>query len=626
MSSSNGSSTEPTANAEQQQWERESLFRFEELVGNAMLSRAELVRRVLDPRRNIEDECGHPRLEDIIDPWKLQQVYDRDPIGRRIVQLCPSECWQLTPTVYESEDSDTPTEFEEAWDNLSRQLSGSSYYQDEEGSPIWEILRRADVQSGVGSYGIILLGFDDGLRLDEPVKGLEELHSAPLERTKEGSSYPNGQASGMYGFSVNAARTKGRQLKYLRVFPESLCQIALTESNVSSPRYGQPVAYNLTLNDPKGQYVSAGMPIATVRVHWTRCIHVADNIDSSEVLGTPRMRPHWNTIVDLRKLYGGSAEMYWRGAFPGYSLETHPQLGGDVKYDKATMKDMMENWSNGLQRMLALAGWSMKSHAPQVADPTAQINVQLQRICILEGCPQRIFMGSERGELSSAQDSGEWGDRVVGRRKSYITPRLIVPFVDRLIDAGVLPKPSGYSVDWPAPDTLTAAEKADVALKLAQVLATYAQSGADAFFPPFDFLVTILKLDEEEAQAILKNAAKRMEADGREEAGGSPLLGLVGGVTGMIELFKLAKDGGLTEEQLKQQIMLFYGLGEKRADEMIGDGLSPTAEEAGMGMEAEVEKEGTMIDEGLKVDPVQAQEDKLKADAARAAKKPFGGR
>jgi hypothetical protein len=132
--------------------------------------------------------------------------------------------------------------------------------------------------------------------------------------------------------------------------------------------------------------------------------------------------------------------MYWRGAFPGISLETHPQLGGDVKFP-AGIRQTMSNYMDGLQRYLALTGVSAKTLAPQVVDPTPQIEVQIQAICIKMGIPKRIFEGSERGELASSQDSSAWNGRIRARQDNYLTPRLIVPFIDRLIAVGVLPEP-----------------------------------------------------------------------------------------------------------------------------------------------------------------------------------------
>lgn len=484
---------------------QDALLRFEEVVANVLTSRTEFFRKFMDPRRDIQKECGHPAYGGTQDPWQYQHLYDRSPIANRVVRVMPEECWQVQPKVYEDEDPEVSTEFEEAWNDLPKQLRmgggpAESHYGDEAGSPIWEYLKRVDILSGIGSFGILLFGFDDGLPLNVPVKGFladdvsEALSSGsypmptmPGESFGGGSSgNPNGpggstpytgmtptsegssQASTPYSVtapygpalqgtdaqyfhdtlmpeSPNSSQQQGtkqrRKLLFIRVFPESLVQIVRYESRFTSPRFGQPVMYRVTLNDPTQIHGGVGLPTSTVEVHWSRVLHVADNRTSSEVFGNPRMQAVLDRLLDLQKLYGGSAEMYWQGAFPGISFETDPALGGDVPVNLETTKATVENYMNGLQRYLALVGMTAKTLSPQVVDPTPQINIQVEAICIQLGIPKRVFMGSERGELASSQDDAKFNDRIRERQLSYLTPQIVVPFVDRLIQVGVLPAP-----------------------------------------------------------------------------------------------------------------------------------------------------------------------------------------
>lgn len=457
---------------------KSDIQRFEEIVANAMLSRQALIRQLMDPRRDIGDECGHP-ISISVDMY--QSLYERDPIAARVVEGLPRECWKVNPQVYEEEDSDKATEFEQAWDELGKNLGGEEgYYKDEEGSRVWEYLKRADELSGIGHFGIILLGLDDGKDYREPATG------------------------------------KKNKLLFLRVFPESLVQISQFENDHTSPRYSKPLTYNVTLQDYRQdpQHASQGLDVSTVAVHWSRVVHVADNLASSEIYGVPRMRPVWNRLHDLQKLYGGSAEMYWRGAFPGMSIES-PQ--GDVQLDRGAMRDQMENYYNGLQRYLALMGMTAKMLAPTVVDPTPQIMVHLEAICIKLEFPKRIFIGSERGELASSQDAIAWDNRLRNRQKNYLSPRLIAPFIDRLINLGCLPKPEQVCIHWPDLTTLSDNEKADVATKKTAALAQYVSGGVDAVIPPLDYLTRILDFDEEEAESILEAAAEQMEEKEEEE-------------------------------------------------------------------------------------------------------------
>jgi hypothetical protein len=285
-------------------------------------------------------------------------------------------------------------------------------------------------------------------------------------------------------------------------------QVKSLEQDTRSPRFGQPTMYTFTFNDPSS-YNSLTIASKTQDVHWSRVVHIADG----DVFGIPRMRAVYRRLLDLSKMYGGSAEMYWRGAFPGISLETDPKMGGDVPVDIAATKNMMEAYMNGLQRYLALNGFTAKSLAPQVVDPSPQINVQIEAICIKLGIPLRIFKGSERGELASTQDDSSWNDRLRERQNSFITPRILVPFFSRLILLGVLPEPEdALHIWWPDLDSQTANDKAGIALKLTQAITTYVGGNGEAVMTPFDFLTVILGIDEEEAEGIIERAVDAIDA------------------------------------------------------------------------------------------------------------------
>lgn len=440
----------------------DQLARFERLVGNVLGMRGEMFNRFMNPDRDIDRDCNYPN---VLEAEFYRTLYDRTGIAERVVQMMPKECWRVVPKVYEDESAKNATPFEAAWDNLGRSLQGhKSWYKDEEGSLLWTYMVRADILSGIGVFGVMLLGLNDGKLLEQPADGVD-----PDGQAKDITGIGDLQSKDIYGgqilqqplsstmgtdaqyfqtqFSPMQRPQKGKgdkELLFLRVFDESLVQVVQYEASMFSPRFGQPIMYRITLNDPRQPHTGIGLPLATVRVHWSRVIHIAENSDvCSEIFAKPRQRPVVNNILDLRKLYGGSAEMYWRGAFPGLSIETVPQLGGDVMVNHGQLRDMMEDYHNSLQRWIGLMGMSAKSLAPQVSDPSPQIASQLEAIGIEMGCPVRVLKGSERGELASSQDDSDWNERVAHRENFYLTPKMIAPVADRLILLGVLPAPGG---------------------------------------------------------------------------------------------------------------------------------------------------------------------------------------
>lgn len=472
--------------------------RIKDLVFNATLSRFALAQQSVDGRRDLDRECGYP-TEPTVEEY--QKLFDREPYAARVVELMPKETWQVTPTVYEDEESEDKTEFEEAWDALGESLRPErSYHRQEEGSVVWDYLFRADVLSGIGGYGVILLGLDDGLPLSQP-----------------------------------ANRREGQQLTYLRVFPQTLAPITQLETDVRSPRYGQPVQYSITFNDPSemptgGAVIGVGSGSSTSAVHWTRVVHVADvhHVASPcDWFAVPRMRTVLNPLLDIRKIRAADGEGYWRAVVNLLSLETHPQLGGDVDIDKTVLRQQLENFYNGLQRDLVTSGMTVKTLSPTVTDPTPHIEANVQAICVLLGVPVRIFKGSERGELASSQDDDAWNDRLDHRQKVYVTPRLIVPFVDRLISLGCLPEPEdGYVVAWPDVTSRSETEKATVASQRTAAMAQYVSGGVEALMPPMDYLTRELGYDEDEAEAILDAAAEAEEDKLAEQQAQADELGM----------------------------------------------------------------------------------------------------
>ena len=503
-----------------------------EIVDNSTMMRSRFLDNYLDGRRDIDGECNYPTGGPVqIDFYRA--LYAREAVAKRVVQVWPKECWQVQPHVYEDDDPENSTPFEEAFDEVGKGLIGTDSYfdpsggHDSGGNPLWSYLCRADILSGIGTFGIVLLGLDDGMLMEQPAKG------AP----------PDGNSKSIYGGlggqqklsstlgtdaqyfgnpflpltpkSVNGKSSKSSQRKliYLGVFDEPLVQVVQYEADWSHPRFGQPLMYLVTLNDPNQPHTGVGLPLATLRVHWSRVIHLADNLRSSKVFGVPRMEPVLNRLIDLRKLYGGSAEGYWKGALPLISLETNPQLGGDVVIDKPGINDMMYNVMNSLQRYMTLTGLQAKTLSGQVSDPTPHIAAQIEAICIELSIPVRVFKGSERGELASSQDDSQWNDRLRHRQASYLTPNVIVPFVDRLIQLGVLPKPKQYYIEWPDLDSQTDAQKAQILLQKSQAYAAYVGGNVESILPPIDYMTKFDNLDPDEAQAILDDAEQKQQEE-----------------------------------------------------------------------------------------------------------------
>lgn len=447
------------------------------IVNNLLLSRQAMINaELLNPKgRNIDLECGYPEGE--LAPMLYYQLFEKVGIANRVVSIFPTESWSVYPEMYEVPD-EVVTPFEERWQKLNNDLG------------LWNMLESIDVLSGISTFGVLFMGFSDSKDPSQPAPNVGE-DGRPAGSAKEGDI----------------------ELLFMRAFDQSAVRIQSYETDFNNPRYGQPTEYLINVMNPIVHAADASVETSQLRqqinVHWSRCIHAADNRISSPVFGLPRMRPVIPEIYDVRKVRGGSAEMFWKGAFPGYSFETLPQLGIETEFDKDSVIEEFQKYQDGLQRIIALQGMTAKSLAPQVADPQKHLEEQYRSISTTLGIPLRVLMGTEAGHLASIQDSTTWLRRLTKRQEIYLTPKLIRPFVDRLIMVGVLPKPEQYIIGWNDLNTMSAADKADVALKKTQAMMTYVTGGCEQIMPVVEFYINILGLSITEAISIMKKIKRK---------------------------------------------------------------------------------------------------------------------
>lgn len=454
---------------------------FRKLITNEQytLSREALVKMLgLDPDgRNLNTECGYPEGEPPLSMYR--ELYDREGLAARVVNVYPDECWAVHPTLYEVEDKKI-TPFEKAWSKVLKKTTP------------WHYLHRVDKLSGIGEFGVLFLGFNDpnNTDLSRPVPGIRS----------DGSRDPNYKPK------------KPHELSYIRAFPQDFVSVASYEEDPRNPRCGMPTSYEIQISDPSipmsGELAVEPGTIRRETVHWTRILHVADNREASETHGKPRMKLVLNRLLDIRKILGSSGEMFYKGAFPGYSFEEFPNAVEEGTLDADSVRAQFLAYQNGLQRYLALTGMTVKQLNPQMGDPTNHVLQQLMAICAAIGVPLRIFMGSEAGHLASTQDKGTWNGRVSGRQQLYVDPFIVRPFVDRLIAAGVLPEVDDYTVAWNDLNTMTDEEKANVGLKKAQSLMQYTTGGCETVIPVREFLTICMNLSDEQADSVIASLGK----------------------------------------------------------------------------------------------------------------------
>ena len=305
--------------------------------------------------------------------------YERQDIAKAIVDIPVTSSWRLYPTIKEIQEQEREgekTPFEESIDNLIKD------------SKMFHYLSRVDRLSGIGQYGVLLVGYNDGNILKEEV-------------------------------------SQAGEILYLQTYSEDNAKIKEWDKDEKSPRYGLPLTYQLSVTNPDRSSRNS------IEVHHTRVLHVSEGMLESDVFGSSRLKSVLNRLHDLDLIMGGSAEMFWRGAFPGFGVMA--KEGVSFMDDAQSLTDFeteLDSYFNNLQRYFRVEGADIKEMHIQVADPANHIDIQLIAISAATRIPKRILIGSERGQLASEQDETAWNIKVDERRTNYIEPMILRPFID----------------------------------------------------------------------------------------------------------------------------------------------------------------------------------------------------
>lgn len=403
--------------------------------------------------RDLFKTLGYPeqvKSADLVGQWRRQDI------ARAIVDRPTKATWQGDIAVNEPGDEDE-TELEKAYKILDTKINLKNKFM------------RIDKLAQLGKYAVLLLGFDDSS---------PETWSLPV--------------------------TDGaRDLLYVRPISEKNAEIHTWESDPANERYGKPRIYKISLKKPGTEEESVELS-----VHWTRVIHVAQELLEDDVEGVPIMESLFNRLKDLEKLVGGSAEMFWRGARPGYAGSAKENYKIDEE-TKKKFKKQIEEYENDLRRILMSEGIDLKSLDQQISDPKGNVEVQLMMIAAATGIPLRILTGSERGQLASTQDQENWKEYIQARRQEIAEPTILRPFIDEMIKREVLPKPqneeAGYSIDWPDLSSLNDKDRSEIGKALADALAAYAREPMTEHHVPLEaFLIHFLNMEEDTVTNILK--------------------------------------------------------------------------------------------------------------------------
>jgi len=389
--------------------------------------------------RDMYDTLGYDRDPGVQDYYAK---YLRNDIARTVVKKPAATSWQVRPRVIDDAEKgpedEAETPFERAVEYLFEQKRLLHY------------LKRWDVATGLGEYGVLFLGLREATGGDEDMQvdysTLPDLTEPPDPNALD---------------EINPDERDSGGLAYMSVFTQGHVEDIQIVENPAHPRFGLPHRYQL-------EFVT-GDSSRTQWVHYSRVLHAAEDLLENEIFGTPRMLPVYNRIMDLEKVVGGAGEMFWRGA----RRELHMNYTGDgTPQDADALQEQAEEYTHRLRNVLRTSNVEAQDLGGQDVNPEGPVDVILQLIAGETGIPKRMLTGSERGELASTQDRASWLQRASQRQEQWNEPVQFRAYLDRLLNFGILPEPQGgtYTVTWPDLFELNDIERAEIRKQNADAL------------------------------------------------------------------------------------------------------------------------------------------------------------
>jgi 2'-5' RNA ligase len=401
--------------------------------------------------------------------WDYRDRYARDGVAKAVVDTYPVATWRGGVELFEDEDPQVDTAFEQAFKDIDARLG------------FWQTCQQVDILAGLSTFAVLLIGVSGGSNLMEELpKGQRLLFLKPF--------------SGGGGEDL-----KHREMSQAL---DASARIAQYDVDPQSERFGEPASYYIRSQTP-------GSTFLNFEVHWSRVIHVAEGCLEDNVFGIPTLENVFNLFDDLAKITGGGAEAFFLRANQGLHLDVDKDMGmpGQVSTGlspdaREALKDKAEELQHQLQRVLVTRGVTATQLGSDVANFGPSGDFILKLIAGATRIPMRILTGSEMGTLASEQDAANFDSRVQDRRTGYAGPKIVRRTIDRLIAYGYLPTPAKYEVGWPVEENMDEVGKAGYAVQLASVNQTY---GSTVFL---DDEIRDMAFDLEPLTAAQKKAAQ----------------------------------------------------------------------------------------------------------------------
>lgn len=345
----------------------------------------------------------------------MLQAYERGGPAQGAVHRLLDKCWQELPRI-KSPTSDEETPWEKRTAAVLRSVNA------------WAKLRDLDRRNMVGRYAALIYRVAD----DKPLR-------EPMDRAS----------------------------RLVDLVPLYEDQIKVTQwgSDAASETYGQPLMFQfqsrrVQVGDTQGQ------PIEWSDVHPSRVQILAEGSVGDMFDGVPLLKAGYNSLVDLEKISGGSAESYLKNSARTlvfqYERDTAVQAIG-ANGEQISVRAAHEEQARALNRnqdaSIVMQGGTASTLQTTTHDPKPSFEVAANLFAASVRIPFVILFGQQTGRLASAEDKADFAARAKSRQTLELTP-MLEQFVRRMQAAGII-EPGEFEVEWPDVAAPTEGEKVE---------------------------------------------------------------------------------------------------------------------------------------------------------------------
>jgi phage-related protein (TIGR01555 family) len=291
-----------------------------------------------------------------------------------------------------------------------------------------------------------------GKTLDENVQTvLEQLNAKSIFTRAVQHERRYGWSIVVLGFKDNAKLEEEAknptEIDHLATYSPRAVTVDKEDEDAKSERFGLPVIYKID----RGKNQS-------MRVHYTRVLHIATRLDEHPWAGIPVLETIWDDMTVYRNMRWAAGQVYWR--MPGLMVFTLPK-----SYEAADVTSFLTSLGDPNARTLLALPEDKKLEIlgaeGKVLSPEKFTNPILRSISMGAGIPKTKLEGTEAGAVTGSEvNQREYYKYLSDQQKGYEN-QTVGALIDLLMKIGQVTPDIDYKITWANSFQLdTATEKA----------------------------------------------------------------------------------------------------------------------------------------------------------------------